>query len=154
MTNDPIAGGMIFSVVPQTLNPMRTISGKIHGIVDYLIALISILSPVLFGFGEGNAETLLPIAFGMLLILYSFFTNYELGLSKQIPLSVHLRMDQFAGGLLAASPWLFRFHESVYLPHVILGIALIVTSLLSGNELQTLMNAIRHRSWQRFRLPQ
>lgn len=127
---------------------------KIHGLLDYTIALLSILSPLLFGFGEGNAETLLPIAFGMLLILYSFFTNYEMGLSKQIPLFVHLRMDQMAGGLLAASPWLFRFHDTVYLPHVVLGIALIVSSLLAGNELPALMDAIRHRSVHRLKLPQ
>jgi len=146
--------GMIFSVVTQTLNPMRTVPGKIHGILDYAIALLSILSPVLFGFGEGNAETLIPIAFGMLLILYSFFTNYELGLSKQIPLFLHLRMDQMAGTLLAASPWLCKFNETVSRPHVVLGIALVVSSLLAGNELPALFNAIRHRSWHHLRLPQ
>ena len=127
---------------------------KIHGILDYAIALLSILSPLLFGFGQGNAETLMPIAFGLLLILYSFFTNYEMGLSKQIPLLIHMRMDQMNGLLLAASPWLFRFNETVYLPHVILGIALIVSSVLAGHELPALFDAIRHRSWSRFKLPQ
>jgi hypothetical protein len=126
---------------------MRTMPSKIHGCLDYAIALISILSPVLFGFGEGNSETLLPIAFGMLIILYSFFTDYETGLSKQIPFYLHVRMDQIAGALLATSPWLFRFYEEVYLPHVILGMMLIVSSLLAGNDLPALFNAIRHRSW-------
>lgn len=119
---------------------------KIHGCVDYVIALISILSPLLFGFGEGSLETLVPIAFGMVLILYSFFTDYELGMAKQIPLYLHFRLDQMAGGLLAASPWLFNFNEVVYLPHVILGITLIVSSLLAGNELAALVQLVRNRA--------
>lgn len=122
---------------------------KIHACVDYLLALLSIFSPVLFGFGEGGAETLFPIVFGMLLILYSFFTNYEFGLSKQIPLFVHLRLDQMGGALLAASPWLLNFHETVYLPHVLLGITLVVSSLLAGNNLVMIMHAIRNRTWLR-----
>ncbi len=129
---------------------MPTIPSKVHGYLDYSIALLSILSPILFGFGEGNSETLLPVGFGMLLILYSFFTDYEVGLSKQIPLYAHLRMDQMAGALLAASPWLFRFSDIVYLPHVILGVSLIVSSLLTSNEITSWINTIRNRT---FRVP-
>jgi hypothetical protein len=65
---------------------MPALSTKLHALLDYFIALLSILSPLIFGFGEGKAETLLPIGYGMLLILYSFFTDYELGISKQISL--------------------------------------------------------------------
>ena len=124
---------------------------KIHACVDYFIAFLSIFSPVLFGFGEGGVETLLPIGFGMLLILYSFFTDYELGLSKQIPLFLHFRLDQMAGALLAASPWLLNFSEMVYIPHLLLGIALVVSSLLAGNDLPVIVQALRNRSW--FRVP-
>ena len=130
---------------------MPTMPTKIHACVDYFIALVSIFSPVLFGFGEGGIETLLPIMFGMLLILYSFFTNYELGLSKQIPLFLHFRMDQMAGALLAASPWFINFSETVYLPHMVLGIALVVSSLLAGNDIPMIVQAFRNRSW--FRVP-
>ena len=122
---------------------------KIHAYVDYFIALFSIFSPVIFSFGQGGTETLVLIAFGMLLILYNFFTDYELGLSKQIPLWAHFRMDQMAGALLAASPWLFKFYGLVYMPHVLLGITLIVSSLLAGNELNMLVQAIRSRQWFR-----
>jgi len=119
--------------------------------VDYFIAFLSIFSPVFFGFGEGGIETLFPIGFGMLLILYSFFTNYELGLSKQIPLFLHFRLDQMAGALLAASPWLLNFSETVYLPHLLLGIALVVSSLLASNDVPMMVEALRNRSW--FRVP-
>jgi hypothetical protein len=120
---------------------------RIHAGVDYFIALLSILSPVLFGFGEGGPETLTPIILGMLLILYNFLTDYELGLSRQIPLYLHFRMDQLMGGLLAASPWLLNFYELVYLPHLLLGIALVVSSVLAGYELQWLLQAMRNRDW-------
>jgi hypothetical protein len=128
---------------------MRSLPTKLHAYLDYLIALLSIFSPLILGFGEGSAETLVPIILGMLMILYSFFTDYELGMSRQIPLWAHLRMDQFIAVFMAASPWLFRFHDTVYVPHLLLGLSLFVISVLTGNELITLVNAVRVK-WFRF----
>src|SRR5688572_1026617 len=108
---------------------MRLIHPKLHACLDYFIALLSILSPVLFNFGMGEYETIIPLSFGLLIILYSFFTDYPLGLSRQISLDLHLRMDQFAGLLMMASPWIFNFRDLVYVPHVVLGLALIINSV-------------------------
>jgi hypothetical protein len=123
---------------------------KLHAIADYLIALLSILSPLIFGFGEGSTETLIPICFGLLIILYSFFSDYELGLSREIPLYVHFRMDQLGGLMMAASPWLLNFEEMVYLPHVLLGLALIVNALLAGNEINSVIQFFRQRQWEKW----
>lgn len=132
---------------------MPFITSKVHGTVDYVIALLSIFSPVLFSFGEGNIETIVPIVFGMLLILYSFFTDYEVGLARQLPLYLHYRLDQMAGVLLAASPWLLNFHETAYLAHLMLGICLVVNSFLASDDIPTLLHAVRGRSWSKFRIP-
>jgi hypothetical protein len=42
-------------------------------------------------------------------------------LIRVIPMRTHLALDTASGLLLAASPWLFGFVESVYLPHLIMG---------------------------------
>ncbi|MGB8191296.1 MAG: hypothetical protein WCF67_05215 [Chitinophagaceae bacterium] len=127
---------------------MRTMPTKLHAVLDYFIALLSILSPLIFGFGEGGNETLLPISFGLLIILYSFFSDYEFGFTRQIPMWAHLRIDQMAGLLMAASPWIFRFYGSVYLPHVLLGLSLIISSLATGNDVTQVIQFVK-RPWGR-----
>jgi hypothetical protein len=44
---------------------------------------------------------------------------------------VHLAIDGLSGALLAVSPWLFGFAGIVYLPHLILGIIELGTSLMT-----------------------
>lgn len=124
------------------MNPMPT---KLHAALDYLIALLSILSPLIFQFGNGGFETLVPIAFGLLLILYSFFSDHELALTKEIPMWVHFRMDQLGGLMMAASPWMLGFDEHVYLPNVLLGLALVFNSLFASPEVFNIVQAIRTR---------
>lgn len=124
---------------------MRPLPTKLHAAVDYVIALLAILSPVIFQFGNGGFETLVPIAFGLLLILYSFFTNYELSLTKEIPLWIHFRMDQLGGLFMAVSPWLLGFDEHVYLPNVLLGLALVINSLVTSPEVFNIVHGLRTR---------
>lgn len=102
---------------------MKVISTKAHGIIDYLMGVVLIAAPWLFGFARGGAETWVPVVLGLGAIAYSLFTNYELGVSRSIPMKTHLTMDIVSGIFLALSPWIFGFAEYVYLPHLILGIA-------------------------------
>ena len=113
---------------------MRIIPTKIHGIIDYVMGVILIAAPWLFGFARDGAETWVPVVLGISTILYSLITNYELGISGKISMKTHLIIDMMSGILLAASPWLFGFSEYVYLPHVIFGLAEIGAVLLSKTK--------------------
>lgn len=110
---------------------MRFISTRIHGVIDYLMGLFLIVSPWLFGFTDGTAAQWVLIILGLGALLYSFITDYELGLLKVIPMKAHLMIDLVSGIFLAASPWIFGFSEEVYLPHVLLGVAEIGASLMT-----------------------
>ena len=101
---------------------MKIISTKVHGVLDYLMGVLLIAAPWLFNFNRDGAETWVPVILGIGVIVYSLFTNYELGLSRLIPMRTHLTLDVLSGALLAASPWIFNFNDYVYLPHLILGI--------------------------------
>ena len=70
-----------------------------------------IAAPWIFQFSEHTAATIVPIVLGIGLIAYSLFTNYELGVWKVAPMAVHNLIDIAAGGLLAASPWIFGFAD-------------------------------------------
>ena len=83
---------------------------------------ILIAAPWLLGFARGGAETWVPVALGASAILYSLFTDYELSISKSLSMRTHLTLDVLSGVFLAVSPWIFGFHEFVYLPHLIFGI--------------------------------
>lgn len=108
---------------------MRFIPTRIHGMLDYLMGLLLIAAPWLFGFSRGGAETWIPVILGVGALLYSIFTDYELGLVRRLSMPTHLVLDFMSGALLAVSPWLFGFADFVYVPHLVLGLLEIGASL-------------------------
>jgi hypothetical protein len=126
--------GMVLQLGQTNFELMRIISTKIHGIIDYVMGLILIAAPWIFDFARDGAETWVPVILGVSTILYSLLTNYELGISGKISMKTHLAIDMASGIFLAVSPWLFGFSESVYLPHVILGLAEVGAVLLSKTQ--------------------
>lgn len=110
---------------------MRFISTRVHGMLDYMMGILLIASPWIFGFDRGGAETWIPVILGAGAIIYSLLTDYELGASKKISMPTHLWLDVASGAFLAVSPWLFDFDEYVYLPHLILGLLEIGAGLMT-----------------------
>lgn len=101
---------------------MRFIKTKTHGVLDYLVGIILIAAPWIFGFDTGGAAQIVPVVIGIMTIAMAFFTDYEYGVIKTIPMPFHLTMDIITGIFLAISPWLFGFADFVFLPHLIIGI--------------------------------
>lgn len=101
---------------------MRFVPTRIHGMMDYVLGVLLIAAPWLFGFAENGAETWIPVILGLGVIAYSAFTDYELGLVRRISMPTHLALDGGGGLLLAVSPWLFGFADFVWIPHVVLGL--------------------------------
>ena len=58
-------------------------------------------------------------------------TDYELGITHRLPMSLHLMLDAGSGALLAASPWIFGFSDELKWFHVIVGLGEIAASLMS-----------------------
>jgi hypothetical protein len=113
---------------------MRFIPTQIHGIMDYLMGALLIAAPWLFGFAAGGAETWVPVILGVGVIIYSIFTNYELGLVKSLSMGTHLGLDIAGGLVLAVSPWLFGFADFVWVPHVVFGLLEIGAGLMTHTE--------------------
>ncbi|MBP3978508.1 SPW repeat protein [Microbacterium sp. BLY] len=120
---------------------MRFIPTKVHGVLDYVVGIALIAAPWLFGFADkGGAPVVIPIVLGVGLIVYSLFTKYEWGPFGLIPMPVHLVFDIVASLFLALSPWLFGFAGealNVWLPHVVVGAAVIVVVLFSQPQPQS-----------------
>ncbi|HEX8489807.1 MAG TPA: SPW repeat protein [Chthoniobacterales bacterium] len=114
---------------------MKIIPTFVHGILDYVMGVALLLAPNLFGFADvGGAAVMVPRIVGIVIILQSLMTAYELGLMKVLPLKVHLMNDYVASIFLAASPWLFGFagnKTNVWLPHVVVGLAILGTTWMT-----------------------
>ncbi len=110
---------------------MRFIPTRIHGVLDYLVGLLLIASPWLFDFADGGAQQWIPIILGAGAIVYSLFTDYEMGAIRRLSMPAHLTLDLMSGILLAVSPWLFGFADDVYVPHLVLGLLEIGASLMT-----------------------
>ncbi|MCX7520801.1 hypothetical protein OSC27_00750 [Microbacterium sp. STN6] len=114
---------------------MRFIPTKVHGVLDYVVAIALIFAPLIFGFSDlGGAAVVIPIVLGVGLIVYSLFTRYELGAFRLVPMPVHLVVDVVASIVLIVSPFVFGFISeapNAWLPHIIVGAAVIVVVIFS-----------------------
>jgi hypothetical protein len=108
---------------------MRFVSTRIHGVADYGLGIVLMASPWLFGFATGGPAQWVPIVVGAGVLVMAVFTLNETGLFRVLPMDFHLGVDFWAGALLVVSPWLFNFADVVFLPHLVLGLVEIGTSL-------------------------
>ena len=108
---------------------MRFIPTRFHGILDYIVGLVLIMAPWIFDFSDNSAATWTIVIVGIVVLVQTIFTDFEVGLIRKIPMPTHLMMDFGIGVILALSPWLFGFADQVYLPHLIAGIFSIMASL-------------------------
>lgn len=108
---------------------MRFIPTRFHGMLDYVVGLVLIISPWLFGFSDVTYATWIIVAAGIAALLQTIFTDFEVGLIHKIPMQAHLMVDFGMGVILALSPWIFGFAEEVYMPHLVGGIFAILASL-------------------------
>jgi hypothetical protein len=110
---------------------MRFLSTRVHGVMDYAMGILLLASPYLFGFATGGIKQWLPMILGLAMLGMSLLTRYEWGAIRVIPMPAHLAVDGLSGALLAVSPWLFGFSGIVFLPHLILGLIELGTSLVT-----------------------
>jgi hypothetical protein len=110
---------------------MRVIPVNVHNVMDYLYGPLIIAAPWLFNFARGGAETYIPVAIGIMILIMALITNYRYSAAKIIAYNTHLTLDLVFGVFLTASPWLFGFNDYIYLPHVIFGIIAVMISLMS-----------------------
>ena len=82
----------------------------VHGVVEYLAAILLIAAPFLFSFDEDTA-TAVSIVAGVLVLVVTAFTALPTGLVKSIPVQAHALLDYVLAALLIAAPFLFTFTE-------------------------------------------
>jgi len=120
------------------------ISTRTHGILDYVIGALLIIAPCLLGFADGGAAMWTPILIGAAIIASALFTKYELGVVRALPMRVHLGLDIVLGIFLALSPWLLGFSELVWAPHLIVGLIVLGSGMMTHKTSPLEQATIRH----------
>ena len=113
---------------------ISVISTRVHATWDYLAGLALIGLPWLLGFSDDGRALWPMVTAGGLVLLLATSTDYEGGVVKRILMMLHLAFDRLIGSLLGASPWLLGFADRVYLPHLSLGLLLLLAGLITERK--------------------
>jgi len=115
---------------------MRFLPTMTHGILDYLVGLIVMILPFALGLQGLQKGTLVVI--GLLVILYSALTDYELGIVRYLRIRFHLLLDAMFGIVMLITPWLLDFPSGSGWPNYVLGtLALVLVAVTDVRALGT-----------------
>jgi hypothetical protein len=99
----------------------------VHGMIEYVAAILLIAAPFLLDFDSG-AATALSIALGVVILVVAASTEGPTSLINQLPLSAHVVLDYVLAVVLIALPFLAGFSDET--EPTVLFIALGVAHLL------------------------
>ena len=103
---------------------MRFIPTLVHGVIDYIVGLVVIALPFMLGFQGATRLTL--VALGIIAILYSLITDYELGAVRYLRVRFHLLLDIVFAVAMLALPSLLEFPPDLRWPNYLIGVAALV----------------------------
>lgn len=112
----------------------RFLPTRVHGVLDYLWAVLLAAMPWLLGYSRGTrsgAETWVPAGFAAGAVVYSLLTNYEMGVARVLSMRVHLFLDVVGGALLAISPWLLDLDNPARTVHLGFGLFSVLAGLMT-----------------------
>lgn len=110
---------------------MKLIPTLVHGAMDYLAALALLVLPSMLGFPQ--TATWVSWIVGVMILIQSLMTDFELGLLPTLSMRAHLVADYVVGPLLALSPWIFGYADrtDVLLPFVLIGLMVLGQALMT-----------------------
>jgi hypothetical protein len=114
----------------------RIITPRVHGLLDYMSAIVLILAPSVLEFNEVSPYAYwLSVIAGVILILYSLMTDYDFSIGMLIPLKTHLVIDFSAGVLFILWPFIFDFTGLALAYYLVMGFGiLLVVGLTQSDE--------------------
>ncbi|HSI14648.1 MAG TPA: SPW repeat protein [Chthoniobacter sp.] len=99
---------------------------RLHGLVDYMWSALLIASPWVCGFTDERVNRDIALILGCAVALYSFCTDYELGVMRGIPRQVHLTVDMLVGVFLGSAFMHIAMATRGGVVFAILGVAMLV----------------------------
>ena len=82
----------------------------VHGVVEYLAALLFIAAPFIFTFDE-DVATAVSLIVGVLVLIIAASTAWRTGLINSIPIQAHVMLDYVLAIFLIAAPFILSFSD-------------------------------------------
>ena len=86
------------------------ISLLLHGVIEYLAAVVLIVAPFALNFHSSAAKAVSIVA-GVLVLVVAATTAGRTSLVDSLPLSAHILLDYALAAVLIAAPFLFGFSK-------------------------------------------
>jgi hypothetical protein len=106
------------------------VSLKVHNILDYVLGVVLLACPFVFGFSDVDAARSLFVVLGFGIIAYSLITDYPISIFKWVPLGWHMALDVLLGVSLVLGAYIFGYNDLLSAGqmalHYVLGIGAIV----------------------------
>ena len=96
----------------------------LHGLLEYIAGAALIVLPFVLSYESGTAKAV-SIVLGVLLIFIAAASAGPAGLSKSIPVAVHVLLDYVLVAVLIASPFLFGFSDETEPTAVFIGLGIL-----------------------------
>lgn len=113
------------------------ISRTAYGFLNYILVALLLSSPWLFGFSDmrniATSAFWMPLLIGWLQLIMSMFSESPTGFGflKVFPMQMQNCIDVLMGSFLLALPWTYAFSSHVFLPHLLLGLALTIKGIFA-----------------------
>ncbi|QIO70595.1 hypothetical protein HA459_00545 [Rhizobium leguminosarum bv. trifolii] len=114
---------------------MRFLPTMVHGVLDYLVGLLVLALPFILGLQGPQIWAL--VAIGVLVIIYSALTDYELGLVRYLRIRFHLLLDAVFGLVMLSIPSLLDPADARWLNYVLGVLALALVAITDVRALGT-----------------
>jgi hypothetical protein len=82
----------------------------VHGIVEYVAAILFIAAPFIFTFDEDVAVAV-SLVVGVLVLIVAASTAWRTGLIQSIPVQAHVMLDYVLAIFLIAAPFILGFSD-------------------------------------------
>jgi hypothetical protein len=84
----------------------------VHGIIEYLAAILFIAAPFIFNFDEDTATaTAVSLIVGVIVLIIAASTAWRTGLISSIPVQAHVMLDYVLAIFLIAAPFVLGFSD-------------------------------------------
>lgn len=87
---------------------MKILNSRLHGLIDYIVVAFLMVAPTLFELSD--LISTLSYVLGLVHLMLTLFTNFQLGLVKVIPLKRHGLVELVVSIVLMSSPLILDDH--------------------------------------------
>lgn len=121
---------------------MKVINAKVHGLLDYLTVVFLFLSPTLFDM-DGQLATFTYIL-GVVHLLLTILTAFELGLIKVIPFRIHGIIEIIVSIALGFVAYWFFTLENMTGFYFYLSLAIVILLVYSLTDFTSATSSTKH----------